>query len=178
MAQEFFVKSNTLEDKIRQILPSQGGLGAGFDLSASTQIIPIVDLTESAEGSTLREDLQTALSFSDVTSFDVTNSNTTIISTTGYYRVFGTFQGRSSSSSDYTTENFELTDGVTTKIIARYRMISLTQPNMVIVPFDFNVFIAAGQSLTINSENSGGLINFTGCIKQLASIDGTLTNPS
>ena len=41
MGQEFFIKSDNLEQKIREILPSQGGLGAGFDLSASTQIIPI-----------------------------------------------------------------------------------------------------------------------------------------
>tara|TARA_Y100001973_G_C5177682_1_gene323045 strand:- start:1089 stop:1625 length:537 start_codon:yes stop_codon:yes gene_type:complete len=178
MGQEFVIKSPTLEDKINQLLPSQGGAQAGVDLSASTTIIPIVDLTESAEGSNLRVDLQEALSLNDVTSFDVTNANTTIINTTGYFRVFGTFQGRSSTSSDYTTENFELTDGTTTKIIARYRMMATSEPNMVIVPFDFNVFIAAGQSLTINSENSGTLVNFTGCVKQLASLDGTLTNPS
>ena len=63
MAQEFFINSQELEDKIRQLLPSQGGAGAGFDLSASTQIVPIIDLTESAEGSNVREDLQTAMSF-------------------------------------------------------------------------------------------------------------------
>ena len=57
MGQEFFIKSDNLEQKIREILPSQGGLGAGFDLSASTQIIPVVDVTESAEGSNLRSDL-------------------------------------------------------------------------------------------------------------------------
>ena len=64
MGQEFFIKSDTLESKVRQLLPSQGGLGAGFDLSASSQIIPIVDLTESAEGSNLRIDLQSAISLS------------------------------------------------------------------------------------------------------------------
>ena len=64
MGQEFFVKSADLEQKVRELLPSQGGLGAGFDLSASTQIIPTIDLTESAEGSNVRADLQTALSLS------------------------------------------------------------------------------------------------------------------
>ena len=60
MAQEFVIKSKILEDKINQLLPSQGGAQAGIDLSATTQIVPIIDLTESAEGSTLRQDLQTA----------------------------------------------------------------------------------------------------------------------
>ena len=54
MAQEFFINSETLETKVRQLLPSQGGAGAGFDLSATTQIVPIIDLTESAEGSNIR----------------------------------------------------------------------------------------------------------------------------
>ena len=78
MGQEFFIKSADLESKIRELLPSQGGLGAGFDLSASTQIVPIVDLTESAEGSNVRADLQTALSFNDITSFDVGNTIQTL----------------------------------------------------------------------------------------------------
>ena len=62
MGSEYFINSQELEDKIRQLLPSQGGAGAGFDLSASTQIIPIIDVTPSAEGSQLRVDLQSALS--------------------------------------------------------------------------------------------------------------------
>ena len=61
MGQEFFINSATLEAKVRELLPSQGGAGAGFDLSASTQIIPVINLTESAEGSNLRQDLQSAL---------------------------------------------------------------------------------------------------------------------
>jgi len=49
VGQEFFINSATLEAKVRELLPSQGGAGAGFDLSASTQIIPVINLTESAE---------------------------------------------------------------------------------------------------------------------------------
>ena len=62
MAQEFTIKSQQIEDKINQLLPSQGGFQPGVDFSASTMVIPIVDLTETAEGSSLRQDLQTALS--------------------------------------------------------------------------------------------------------------------
>ena len=54
MAQEFTIKSQQIEDKINQLLPSQGGFQAGVDFSASTMVIPIVDLTETAEGSALR----------------------------------------------------------------------------------------------------------------------------
>ena len=90
MAQEYFINSQELEDKIRQLLPTQGGAGAGFDLSASTQIVPIIDLTESAEGSNVRQDLQTALSLNDITSFNTSGETITIVNNTGYYRIFGT----------------------------------------------------------------------------------------
>ena len=68
------------------MLPSQGGLGAGFDLSASTQIVPIVDLTESAEGSQLRSDLQKAVD-NATTETSAVNATVTAINTTGFYNV-------------------------------------------------------------------------------------------
>ena len=92
MGQEFFINSDSLEQKVRELLPSQGGSGAGFDLSASTQIIPIVDLTESAQQSNLREDLQKSFSFTSSNSFNVTGAtDQVIITTTGYHRLFGQF---------------------------------------------------------------------------------------
>ena len=72
MAQEFTIKSQDIEDKINQLLPSQGGQGAGIDFSASTMVIPVVDLTETAEGSSLRQDLQTSLSLTAMTTFSIT----------------------------------------------------------------------------------------------------------
>ena len=83
MAQEFTIKSPDIEDKINQLLPSQGGFGAGVDFSASTMVIPIVDLTETAEGSSLRQDLQTALSLTSVTRTFTNNTTNTLINTTG-----------------------------------------------------------------------------------------------
>ena len=79
MAEEFTIKSTTIEDKINQLLPSQGGFGAGVDFSASTMVIPIVDLTETAEGSVLRQDLQSALSHGSITSFKVAGATTTLV---------------------------------------------------------------------------------------------------
>ena len=86
MAQEFTIKSEDIESKINQLLPSQGGFGAGVDFSASTMVVPIVDLTETAEGSALRQDLQTSLGFG-VTNTLLTTTYQTIVPTTGYYRV-------------------------------------------------------------------------------------------
>ena len=116
MAQEFTIKSQAIEDKINKLLPSQGGFQAGVDFSASTMVIPIVDLTESAEGSEFRQDLQTALSHNSATTFNVTDTTTTVLNTTGYYRLVGTVRLRTGSGNDEAVE-FIINDGTTDKTI-------------------------------------------------------------
>ena len=172
MAQEFFIKSADLEAKIRQLLPSQGGLGAGQDLSASTQIVPIVDLTESAEGSNLRQDLQTALGYS-VTTFRVINSASNIITSTGYFRIFG-FCNFTGSTSSGQTAFLAITDGAAAK---NYFEIDagVTTAATSHIPFDFVVFLRAGDTVIANSGAS--TISLIGTTRQIADIDGNLTNP-
>ena len=168
MGQEFFINSSTLEEKVRNILPSQGGAGAGFDLSASTTIIPIVDLTESAEGSILRQDLQSSLSLSSITSSTVTGTTTTLINNVGYFRVFG---NASCTTSGFIL--FSFTDGTTTKTITSFSADTQTLQN---IPFDFIVFINTGESLLGQSSGTG--LNLYVNTRQLADITGTLINPN
>ena len=172
MGQEYFINSQELEDKIRSLLPSQGGAGAGFDLSASTQIIPVIDLTESAEGSNVREDLQTSLSFSSVTAFDVSNTTTTIINNTGYYRVFGACSFTVIASTQVGL--FRISDGATTKDLVEF-LTDGSGTSGFVTPFDFNVFLQAGDSLDIVSSSTKVILR--GCTRQIADIDGNLTNP-
>ena len=166
MGQEFIIKSQNLEDKVNQLLPSQGGFQAGVDLSASTTIIPIVDLTESAEGSSIRADLQTALSLSTVTSNLVDNTTTVLVNTTGYYRVFGVLTNN--SAGDIT---IDVTDGTTTKILFKY--FGMTQKY--VQDFDFIVFIPAGVSLRGVSSAANATLSVT--TRQIADINGNLVNP-
>jgi hypothetical protein len=174
LGQEFFINSQQLEDKVRSLLPSQGGAGAGFDLSASTQIIPIIDLTESAEGSNLRQDLQTALSFTDITPFNVNNATTTILNNTGYFRIFGNASMKAGTPNS--NAQIYLTDGVSNKIIVEFSMPLASASSWTITPFDFTVFLGAGDLLVMTNNNAG--IFMTGCTRQIASIDGTLTDPT
>jgi len=165
MAQEFQINSSAIESKINQLLPSQGGFGAGVDFSASTMVIPIVDLTETAEGSNVRSDLQTALSFKNTTTFNVSNTTTTIISTTGYYRVFGiaTMFGSSGNLS------FNITDGASIKTISQYLATGSVLEN---IPFDFVIFCDAGVSVNISASSTS--LRAVGCSRQIADINGNL----
>lgn len=172
MGQEFFINSDTLESKVRQLLPSSGGRGAGFDLSASTQIVPIVDLTESAEGSQVRADLQTAFSFNDITTFNLENASATLINNTGYFRVFGAFSFKSTSG----VMSFTLNDGVSDKELLRYDQDGTSNQATQLIPFDFTVFLAAGDIL--KGESSANNMFLRGVTKQIADINGNLTDPS
>jgi len=174
MAQEFFIKSETLESKVRDLLPSQGGLGAGFDLSASTQIVPVIDLTESAEGSNVRADLQSAFSHDTITSFTVSNTTTDLIVNTGYYRVFGSANLLSDGSATRSGK-FTLSDGVTTKDIITFNAIDGgTNDEVTITAYDFIVFIKSGQSLSCNATLNAIM---DGNTRQIADINGGLINP-
>lgn len=172
MAQEFFIKSEDLEAQVRKLLPSQGGLGAGFDLSASTQIVPIIDLTESAEGSNLRSDLQSALDFS--TSFTSTsNATSTLVTTTGFFRVFGVSNIGNLATG---TNTIFLDDGATQKELFKDSTndTSVNRPTTC-TTFDFIVFLSAGLELKQVTNGTACILNTT--TRQIASIDGTLTNP-
>jgi hypothetical protein len=167
MGQEFFINSQELEDKIRQLLPSQGGAGAGFDLSASTQIVPVIDLTESAEGSNVRADLQSAFSLDAITFTNISNTTTDIINNTGYWRVFGGMNINAGGDIE-----FKVTDGVTTKNILRYGGTTGSLNN---VSYDFIVFLKAGDVFQGTTSSSSLTLNV--CTRQIADIDGNLVNP-
>ena len=168
MGQEFTINSQAIENKINSLLPSQAGFGAGIDFSASTTIIPIIDLTETAEGSQVRPDLQTAISHGSATVVSVLASTTTTIANTpGYWRFQGNVLVYGASGCQ-----FKLNDGTTDKIIFNDGG-SPAVTNMQ-VNKDFIVYLTAGDSLIIQSGTSVALY---GNIRQIATLDGTLVNP-
>jgi hypothetical protein len=172
LGQEFFIKDANLEAKVRQLLPSQGGLGAGVDLSASTQIVPIVDLTESAEGSNLRVDLQTALTLTSANEYAVSGTTSTIITNTGFWRCFGTSTLLITGSQRNNT--IDVTDGVTTKAVYRHTSQGGTAGPYLSDSYDFVIKLEAGESITVTGS-IGGMT--AGSIRQIADIDGNLINP-
>ena len=172
MAQEYFVTNETLQRKVAEILPSQGGAGAGFDLSASTQIVPIVDLTESAEGSNVRADLQTAISYKNSTNHTISNAtNSVIINNTGYYKVFGYITTLTPTSGSRRDASINLYDGSVYKAFLEVRGYVSTNAENIITPYDFTVFIGAGESLVATAANNVAII---GVSRQIATIDGVL----
>ena len=175
MGQEFFIKSSDLEQKVRELLPSQGGLGAGQDLSASTTIVPIVDLTESAQGSNLRQDLQTSFSHTSSDHNEFENSGATIVSNTGYYRCLVNYTILASSGGADSTVKLEINDGFTDKVIWQQTVTNSSTTPFASGTVDFIVFLPAGHVLKADSSRIEAFLNVT--TRQIATIDGQLVNP-
>jgi len=165
------VTSEALQLKLRQLLPSQ--FGFGDDLTAQNTIVPVIDLTQAAEGSDVPENLQTALSHGSQTVFDVIGSSSTLVTTTGFYRVFGglTVQAGGGTAQDVT---FQLSDGSTTKNAYRIGSYGSGGSGLISENFDFVVFLAAGHSLTVVSDAQ---CRAAGSTRQIADLNGTLVNP-
>ena len=175
MAQEFTIKSQDIEDKINQLLPSQGGFEPGVDFSASTMVIPTIDLTEAAEGSALRQDLQRSLSLTSITTFSVSNTTSTVLNTTGYYLfelvIFGT-----SVAAGNSTGTIAITDGISSKNIRTYKFedqgTTTPQPN---ITDKFDVLLTAGDSIAVTTDRTD--MTITGIFRQIADLSKNLVNP-
>ena len=163
------VNSEALQTTIRDLLPSQNGFGS--ELQASNLIMPIIDLTATAEGSVLRQDLQTAFSFSNITPFEVVFTTTVLLNSPGYYRVFGTANLRASTGATHFGE-FNLSDGLSSKTLVKFTTVDNTGSGQDSETFDFIVFLDAGDSLSCTAGNT--LANVNGSTRQIADIDGNL----
>ena len=172
MGQEFIIKSQKLEDKVNQLLPSQGGFQAGVDLSASTTIIPIVDLTESAEGSEVRQDLQTAFSHTNTDFGEASNATATIINTTGYWKIMFNILGEPDSSAGRSAL-IQIDDGTTSKNVYIAQTLGASQ-GYVNINDSIVVKLTAGDSckLVVSADL---VISCT--FRQIADINGNLIDP-
>lgn len=167
------VNSEELQTLIRDLLPSQNGFGS--ELQASNVITPIIDLTATAEGSTLREDMQTAIAFGSQTAFSISNTTTGLANSPGYYRIFGVSSVTTTTAA--TRHNaFEMTDGLSTKVVWQHRVTGDGASAHSALQFDFVVWLASGES--ISGQSSAGSNHLIGSYRQIADSEGKFVNPS
>ena len=174
MSQQFRIDSESIRDKLNSLLPSQSRGSIGVDLSGSTTIIPVVDLTETAEGGAQREDLQKAFTLINTITYDIVNTTTTIANTPGFYRIVGSVTNRLVTSGG--NAEIEITDGITTKILVYSNVASEgTSAQTDSIQYDLIVKLEAGDTLqgTSNATNCA----VSGIARQIADVSGNLVNP-
>ena len=170
MAEIVPVVSEALEAQVRDLLPSQRGFGE--DLQASNVIMPIIDLTAAAQGTTTPISMQQALAFGSVTAFTASNSTAVIANTPGFYRVFGAYTN--STDGAVVTGDIRMSDGLSTKIIMSF--LRRANGGGQSETFDFIVFLAPGESISADTNNIN--VQIGGCSRQIADVNGNLINPS
>ena len=171
--QNYEIRSSNLETQVRDLLPSVSGYG-GY-LRATNTIVPVVDLTAAAEGSTLGENLQTAIAFGSQTAFFTVNTSTTIASGAGFFRIMGNLWIMNIGAA--VDSYISLTDGVTTKEILGFDNGAYLTGNVNLnMPFDSVVFLDSGESCGVTSSSTASF--FKGSVRQIAQSNGTLIVPS
>jgi len=169
------VNSEALEAQIRDLLPSQSGFGS--ELQASNVIMPIIDLTATAEGSGLDTSLQQALSIDGTRFKTATTSANQVVSTiTGFVRCFGTFVSMEADSSGSYNPNLYLYDGSTKYSLIDNALISgVTAQTFDTKVLDFVYFAGSGVSLRYDGASFSNIAIST---RQIATITGELVNPT
>lgn len=166
------ITSEALEAAYRALTPSQSGFTQ--DLMASNVIIPVLDLSESAAGSSTPQYLQTALAFGSQSAFEANNSTVVIANTPGFYRIFAGVQKTSSTGATIQC-NFTMSDGLSVKTIWGVETPGfINSTNAVLV--DFTVFLSTGESISATTDNADAFIK--GSSRQVADVNGVLVNPS
>jgi hypothetical protein len=166
------VTSEALQLKLRQLLPSQQGFGT--DLSASDTIIPIIDLTQAAEGSDVGESLQQALAFGSQTTFSANNNTVTLASSPGFYRLTAT-STLISSGSGGVDNIISMDDGSATKNVWIHSIATSSTTVSSTLNVDYVFFLTAGITLKAISNNAIAFLR--GSYRQIADTNGSLVNP-
>ncbi len=167
------VTSEALQLKLRQLLPSQQGFGT--DLSASDTIIPVIDLTGAAEGSSLPFDLQTASSFAAVNEYRAVNATTVIANTAGFWKIIYAVTLPHNTSKNLTA-TISLSDGATTKNLWKAENFNNNDVGTNSFNGQLFVYLNAGESVSAISNDSEAFV--LGSAIQVADTNGVLANPA
>lgn len=160
------VTSEALQAAIRRLLPSQAGFSE--DLEAVNTIQPVIDLTPTAEGSTIPLELQQALDFT-VNVQSATNTTVDLTSTAGFYRCVGTITGTGATGA---FAGFRINDGSTIKNVF---FDSGTTLEATTTNYNLIFFVRPGDTLQIHSNATtyGIICSF----RQIADAQGVLIDP-
>jgi len=166
------VTSESLQQQIRNLLPSQQGFG--FDLMAQNVIVPIIDLTATAAGTTLPSYLQNAYTLTNATEYEAENATVNIVATPGFWQINASIYSNNNNS--LTEGAIRVTDGITTKLIWGCSSPATGGAAHIALTNTFVVLLSSGETLQAYSETNQ--TNVRGSVRQIADTNGVLINPS
>jgi len=172
MAQLINITSEALQATIRRLLPSQQGFGE--DLQATNVVTPIIDLTPTAEGSSVPAYLQQALAYGSQTFFSSNSDTVNLANSAGFWRIYANVAGRTGGNLN-PVGNFIINEGVTPKVIWSVEVNASTTVTTFMETLDFIVFLRPGDSIDAATAND---TRIKGSYRQIADVSGNLISPS
>ena len=174
-AQNYEIVNPTLETQVANLLPSVAGYGG--NLRATNTIVPVIDLTAAAEGSTVPESFQQAIAFGSQTVVSQVGAGTTVIANSpGFWRLVATSNVDTANTNH--TVKLQLTDGVSTKTVWEMgNLPSVSTGTSMSVNIDQIYFLASGESLQVVCSHNN-YTALTGSVRQVGTSAGVLVTPS
>jgi len=145
---------------------------------AQNVIVPVIDLTSAAEGSSVPQNLQTALAFGSNTPFNIYNTTSNVALSSGFWRFIGVSAIKNQQGQCF----IAIDDGTTEKKVWSHTVQSAAGVTLLETQFDFVLFLRPGDTVTIGQFISGAYIGdnstISGSYRQIADSNGNLINPS
>ena len=132
--------------------------------------MPTYSINNVAEGTSLPENLQTAMDFSTGLS-QISNTTSTIISNTGFWRVIANL-GAYIHPSVNVQANLSITDGISSKPIWYFKELNTSGDTNIIGNIELVVFLKSGESLTGATNDGETQLSVT--YRQIADVNGNL----
>jgi hypothetical protein len=166
------IVSESLQKDFRDNFPSQ--VNSGRDLHVSDVIVPVVDFSASTAISGLEVSMQQAYDFNS-TSFNITNTTTTIVNTTGFWKISAMLNGQGLNSTIKAV--LFMDDGSTTKEIVDMNVHNGGAGPNTFTSVIWNGIIFLKSGVELKGITNSLAMNLNGICRQVADISGTLVNP-
>lgn len=142
---------------------------------AQNVIVPIIDLTAAAEGTTVPELLQTSIAFGSQTAVLAQNGTVVAANTTGFWRLIGV-AAVEPNSGVANSITITMTDGLSVKTVWGLQITNTSPNGITHEQVDLTFWLAAGESVSVVSTRVDA--TFNGSIRQIGDSNGVLVNPS
>jgi hypothetical protein len=170
----FQFRKEAIEEDLNTNFPSQGQGNPPLYYSLSEVVVPTYSINQSAEGSSLPQNLQTAWDFSTGNA-TVQNTTTVLVNTPGFYKVDLTcvIDGGTSAQAFGIVI---LSDGLTQKNVFGFRAPTTTaSTSLASTQETFVTFLRSGDTLSAQSNDANSIIDVF--YRQIADVNGNLVNP-
>jgi hypothetical protein len=169
----FQFRKEAIEEDLNSNFPSQGQGNPPLYYSLSEVVVPTYSINQSAEGTSLPQNLQTSWDFA-TSRVQATNNSQTLINTPGFWQVdlqlFAVVDGAMVGYVD-------ISDGLTSKQIWRWTGLNSTSTTVGSTATDatFVVFVRSGDTVSVVSNSSSVAVD--AWTRQIADVNGNLVNP-